>query len=256
MATLVITMAGHGERFSRAGYNGPKWALPVAGRTLFDWSLASVSDYLGTLNLVIVGLRAQGITDWVSSHSHPAIRAAKLVELPGVTRGQAETVLSGLAHPSVRPEAPVIVYNIDTHVCANQKMLRSVVGQNWALCFRGVGEHWSFFDADSAGRVRSVSEKKRISELCSVGLYAFSSAEAFRAAYAETYPGDGSVSGEHFVAPLYGALVRSAAGVWADCVEANSVVPLGTPVEYENAARVLVGHSCGACALFDNRSSG
>ena len=43
--TVVITMAGLGSRFRKAGYNVPKYMIEVHGKTLFEWSMESLEGY-------------------------------------------------------------------------------------------------------------------------------------------------------------------------------------------------------------------
>ena len=42
---IVITMAGLGTRFRKAGYKVPKYEIPVHGRTLFAWSMESLKGF-------------------------------------------------------------------------------------------------------------------------------------------------------------------------------------------------------------------
>lgn len=42
--TIIITMAGLGSRFKKAGYNCPKYMIEAKGKTLFDWSMDSLLD--------------------------------------------------------------------------------------------------------------------------------------------------------------------------------------------------------------------
>ena len=43
--TIIITMAGLGSRFRKAGYNCPKYMIEAKGKTLFDWSMDSLLGY-------------------------------------------------------------------------------------------------------------------------------------------------------------------------------------------------------------------
>jgi len=43
--TIIITMAGMGSRFRKAGYTVPKFMIEAKGRTLFEWSMDSLADY-------------------------------------------------------------------------------------------------------------------------------------------------------------------------------------------------------------------
>ena len=54
----LITMAGRGQRFRDAGYDVPKFAIEVHGRSLFAWSLMSLSSWLlAGARVVFVGSR-------------------------------------------------------------------------------------------------------------------------------------------------------------------------------------------------------
>ena len=43
--TIVITMAGLGSRFKKAGYTVPKYMIEAHGKTLFEWSMESLSGF-------------------------------------------------------------------------------------------------------------------------------------------------------------------------------------------------------------------
>ena len=42
---IIITMAGLGTRFRRAGYKMPKYRIEARGKTLFEWSMDSLLGY-------------------------------------------------------------------------------------------------------------------------------------------------------------------------------------------------------------------
>ena len=43
--TIIITMAGLGSRFKKAGYDCPKYMIEAKGKTLFEWSMDSLVNY-------------------------------------------------------------------------------------------------------------------------------------------------------------------------------------------------------------------
>ncbi len=43
--TIVITMAGLGSRFRKAGYTVPKYMIEARGKTLFEWSMESLAGF-------------------------------------------------------------------------------------------------------------------------------------------------------------------------------------------------------------------
>lgn len=231
--TVVVTMAGAGARFRAAGYDRPKFAIAVHGRTLLDWSLQSLSRFAAAGARAIFVARAaddpvaaiaracfaSGFADWT------------VVTLDEPTDGQATTVLA--AEPALAdPADRLLVWNVDTLVRPWALDPADFAGDGWLPCFPGAGDAWSFAGGDAEGRVREVREKRRISDDATIGLYGFSGFRAFRAAYAATYPaGAPREAGECFVAPMYNAMIAQGADVRLSRLPAAAVVPLGTPDE-------------------------
>ena len=60
--TIIITMAGLGSRFKKAGYNCPKYMIEAKGKTLFDWSMDSLLDYNRYVNKYIFVVRKEDNT--------------------------------------------------------------------------------------------------------------------------------------------------------------------------------------------------
>ena len=88
---IVIPMAGNSRRFFEAGYQKPKYELPLAGESLFAKSVRSFELYFQTERFVIVcraDLHAEGFVR--QECALLGIRQVEVVSLPGVTRGQAE----------------------------------------------------------------------------------------------------------------------------------------------------------------------
>lgn len=57
--TVIITMAGLGSRFRKAGYNCPKYMIEAKGRTLFDWSMDSLIGYNKIVNRYVFVVRKE-----------------------------------------------------------------------------------------------------------------------------------------------------------------------------------------------------
>lgn len=230
-ATILITMAGNSDRFRQAGYSQPKFMLPVKGCTLFHWAISSLRNFWAEGGKVVFiarrehepagFIRAECAQLGISEHS--------LVLLDMPTDGQATTVMQSVAEVR-RPQDPVLIYNIDTHVDPAALYPQDVRGDGWIPCFPGLGAAWSFAEADSDGRVSRVAEKVRISPHATIGLYWFRSFELFQDLYSRHYRGwEGP--GEKYIAPLYNTLVAQGGSVYIHSVPAHSVCPLGTPDE-------------------------
>ncbi len=235
MTTIVVTMAGRSQRFRDAGYDAPKYTIEVHGRTLFEWSLSSLSSWLtGDVHLILVSRREDCAHEFVRQQCEAlGISSWSLVELDHTTDGQATTVLAAVPHAEDL-DAALLIYNIDTHVDPTTLSADRVRGDGWLPCFPGPGAAWSFARADEDGRVLEVREKQRISADATIGLYWFRSFRLYDQLYSEaSQAGRGLHAGERYIAPLYDDLVRRGGTVYLERLPFEAVVPLGTPAEVQ-----------------------
>lgn len=237
---IVVPMAGLSSRFTKAGYDKPKYMLPVAGRTLFDRSVSSFSyafedtpflfivrDVLDTPRFVAERLAALGV------------KQSRIVTLRQETAGQAATVAMGLTEADVTTDDPITIFNIDT-ICLDlpTPTLADETGSAGSLdVFEGSGANWSFVlpDRRQPGRVLETTEKRPVSNLCCTGLYRFAAAGEYLAAF-EAAPTDPTLRGpneELYVAPLYNWIIRKGGNVHYRMVRRETIVFCGVPEEYE-----------------------
>lgn len=229
--TVAITMAGMGSRFTKAGYDVPKYEIEALGRPLFDWSMLSLEafrrDGWRFSFAVRDGLGAEGyIKDRAKVLN---LDIADIVTLDGVTDGQATTALM-LARQAPGNE-PFAVYNIDTFVAPNAMTLPLPDAcAGWVPCFPAPGEGWSFAKLNDAGQVVELREKQRISDHATVGLYWFDSATRYISAYDRYFAVAGrEEKGERYIAPLYNQLIADDAEVRIAELVLGDVGMLGTP---------------------------
>lgn len=228
---IIITMAGFGNRFRDAGYDVPKYQIPVHGVPLFDWSLVSLSRFFPYVTrTVFIVRRADGAGDWILARATAlGVPAPILVELDAPTRGQADSAL--LAAPHLETDQPVLIYNIDTFTEPASLDPSRVRGRGWIPCFPAAGESWSFVKADATGKALEVREKTRISDHATIGLYYFASFQLFKAAVAGTYGGGATEKGETYVAPVYNWLIEKGHDVFIDDLPLHAVRCLGVPAD-------------------------
>lgn len=238
-ATVAITMAGRGQRFRDAGYDVPKYEIEVDGRSLFRWSMDSLDSWVRAgarfVFLTHAGFAAEPFI--ARECAAAGIAPFDVVELAETTDGQATTAL--LAGPAVGdPEAPFVVYNIDTHVRPGAMRAQDARGDGWIPCFPGAGDAWSFARAGDDGRVVEVREKQRISPHATVGLYWFGSFALYEGLYARHHATEtaGDAAGERYIAPMYNTLIGEGRAVYLHELAADDVVPMGTPAEVERLA--------------------
>ncbi|MDT8287440.1 MAG: hypothetical protein RQ748_10045 [Elusimicrobiales bacterium] len=233
---LVITMAGRGERFLRAGRRLPKYMLEAGGATLFELSLSGLPlDRFS--RMVFVALRGHEEAFGVSSFVRERTRAlkapaeAEIMLLDSPTAGQAQTALA--AGRLLDPDAGLAIYNIDTYF-RSETLARTLEdpsaradGVIGAFRLGRRDEKWSFARLAPDGFVAETAEKRQISDLALTGFYHFSRAgDFFEAAGAALAEGERE-RGEFYVAPLYNRLISAGRRFVADT--ASKIVPLGTP---------------------------
>ncbi|QGY39574.1 capsular biosynthesis protein [Pseudodesulfovibrio cashew] len=239
---IVIPMAGLSSRFAKAGYVLPKYMLEAHGKSLFRHAVESFSRYFGDTPFLFVLRDVVGTRAFVEEECRDmGVADTRVVALEDLTRGQAETVLMGIDLAGVDDDVPLTIFNIDS-------VRPGFVHPEWAdRCdgylevFRGEGAHWSFVDPSQRndGRVRRTTEKVRISDLCSNGLYHFARAGDFREAVAvqAALSGDRFQGGELYVAPLYNELIARKRDIRYRVVDRDAVQFSGTPEEYEAFCR-------------------
>lgn len=236
MQNIVITMAGRGSRFHDAGYTVPKYEIMAHGRSLFDWSMLSLREFLREpARVIFVCLAENRSGEYVRSRCAAlGLTDVHVLELDGVTDGQATS--AWLSRELWLPDAPLLIYNIDTYV-EPQALAPADIrpsSDGWVPCVTVPGEHWSFVALGADGWATDLAEKRRISDHASVGLYWFAHAAAYASAY-ERYFADPAnlVRGERYVAPLYRQLLADGGKVSIADLDPATVHVLGTPAELE-----------------------
>lgn len=225
---IIITMAGLGSRFRNAGYDVPKYEIKVKGKTLFEWSMLSLTDFVKENHIFIVQ-KANNAVDFIKNEcSKLGVEKYYIVEVDYLTKGQAETAM--LAKPYWKKEQKLLIYNIDTYIEPGIISLKSTVGDGCIPCFEAEGTHWSFVKIDSTGKALEVKEKERISNNCSIGAYYFKSCSLYERLYQQYYD-DHIVEKEKYIAPIYNLLIEEKGEVCIQLIEANFVHVLGTPKE-------------------------
>lgn len=208
MINVVIPMAGRGSRLSAFG--APKPLIEVAGKPLLAWStrwLTELPDARVTVIALAEHERDFGLLATVAEH----IPGAGCVLIPEVTQGQLCTVLA--AADRFDPSAPLLIAPCDTMIEGPLPIPASLTGL-YNSNVRGIvsvasmpGDRWSFADCDANWNVSRVTEKVRISEWASTGLYYFSDTGRFVADAQAMVAGGERVKGEFYVMPLYGRML-------------------------------------------------
>ena len=114
---IVITMAGLGSRFQKAGYKEPKYMIEVNGKNLFEWSMLSLEDFKNQTNVkyIFVTRKENNSRDFINKETEKmGIKNVNIVKVEGLTDGQATSAM--LAKKYWNEDEEMIIYNIDTFV--------------------------------------------------------------------------------------------------------------------------------------------
>ena len=224
-------MAGLSSRFFREGYTQPKYQLPLFGQSVFFHAIRSFRHYFEQEHFVFIFRPGYGARDFINTElARLGVRHHSLVELSFETSGQAHTVHIG-THGVSETES-IYLFNIDTIRPDFRKPDWSENCDGYLEVFHGVGEHWSFVEAGPDGSVVRTTEKDRISDLCSDGLYYFRRLRDFNAAFQASFSAGTTMHGEFYVAPLYNYLINRGRRIRYQEIEASQLLFCGTPAEY------------------------
>lgn len=228
-------MAGLSSRFIKQGYTKPKYQLEISDRPLFDYCILSFKRYFDSESFLFI-VRANADQDFVNERiNRLGIKNAHVMVLGQDTRGQAETVYLGLQNTDISNQS-LTIFNIDT-IRPNFRFPEVVsTSDGYLEVFRGDGEGWSFIDVDEeTDCVKRTTEKVRISDLCSTGLYFFKDAQVFIDLFEKISKEDVNLQqgGEYYVAPMYNLLIEKGYTIRYHEIALTEVLFSGIPSEYE-----------------------
>ena len=234
---FVLPMLGHSSRFFEAGYTIPKYKLPLGkpGEIVFDHVLNSFKGYFES-DLFVLICRSDFNDKFFLQQRliDMGVKNYEIIEHAFNTNGQAESVELGLSVAS--PNEELYIFNIDTILYKfEKKKFKGNRKQSYLEVFEGEGNHWSFVEPKNNEEkiAKRVTEKIRVSNLCSNGLYFFSSCELFQNCLDTFRCQQTPECHEIFVAPLYNLLIKQGSDVAYELVEKSAIGFCGVPDEYE-----------------------
>lgn len=228
---IVIPMLGKSSRFFEAGYKIPKYELVVGEYSVFYHAVNSFRQYFESDLFLFIIRNDMRVDNFVRSQIELlGIKKFQIKILPNETLGQADTVFQGLE--DVELQQSLYIFNIDTFRPNFLKHKISDLCDGYLEVFEGDGEHWSFVKPGLDTKVIRTTEKKRISNLCSNGLYFFRECNYFVDAFKNAQSNNNKTRGEYYVAPLYNYLIGQGLDIRYVKIKRSEVIFCGTPKEY------------------------
>jgi dTDP-glucose pyrophosphorylase len=193
-----------------------------------DWSLVSLANFR-EFELYLIARDLPGIQESLrASAEKVGFDKFRVVLVDHLTRGQAETAC--LATSSIEGDDSILIFNTDTFIDPMYLSPEMIRGDGWIPTFEAPGEQWSFVETHPDGSAIRTSEKVRISNHCSVGMYYFSSLREF-CKLVEASNSDH----ELYVAPLYNEWIAAGRKTFIHELPEPAVTVLGTPADLERA---------------------
>jgi hypothetical protein len=235
---IVLPMVGKGSRFKQAGYDLPKFALPLnKSTTTFRAAIDSFKAY-HKIEIFIFIIRE--FIDFevevflINELKKTQIKKYKIIKLEKMTSGQGETVRAGLKVLGEKYFSEMLtIFNIDSS--RNDFRYDQIFKKSPYLeVFVGEGDQWSFaeFEKNDNSLIRT-TEKIRISKYCSNGLYHFNSCLDFLKIYDTKKDHIKKTYGETYLAPIYNYFLDSNIKCYVKLIDKNKMDFFGTPKEYE-----------------------
>lgn len=210
---IVITMAGAGSRFSKAGYKIPKPLIHVKGVPMYRYSTRSLP--LELADRIVFVVHRDSWTEQIEKDikENFSNKNVEIVQLDDITRGQAETLLK--AAPYLNHARPTLVHNADSAVTLNKlglvERLREADGV--LVTFEATDPRYSYARVDNAGNVVEVREKRVISTHASTGTYYFKSTVQMIRLLQKTIDCNELERGEFYIAPVYNKMISAGMNV-------------------------------------------
>jgi|GEM_PF-1569036 len=236
---LILTMAGLYHRFTKEGFNTPKYLLPWGERTI----LAVILDELNRENFFSnVLLVANQRDNPYMPHVHAVmkrhnIKIENLILTPD-TSGQAETAMVGVnALESLygEIEQPIIFHNIDTILLnRNINEIKHALKFNsgYIDIFEASHKEYSYVLTDKDKKVTEITEKIIVSDLATSGLYGFQNLAIYKK-YASTE--------DVYISSVFKKMILDGKTILASNKHnGKETIVLGYPAEYMNASLTLL----------------
>ena len=201
---IIITMAGEGSRFKKIGIKKSKYEIVARDKTLFEWSMLSLSDFFSEEFIFIVK-KSDNSEEFIKEKcTSLGIEKYKVIEIDKLTEGQASTVME--AKKSINEEDGIVIYNIDTYIKEYIIKKKDILDDysGFIPVFKTNGESkWSFTKLDEEKNVIEITEKIPISDYGTIVLYYFKYFSDFEKIYKENKQEIIKKYKETYIDPMY-----------------------------------------------------
>lgn len=200
-------MAGHGSRFSKAGYVDPKPLIPVLGKPMIELVIDNLKPSCEHRFIFICQ------TEHLHNYPLRSLLEAKaqgchIIEVSTVTEGAACTVL--LAKHYIDNADQLMIANCDQYINVNINQYLACLTpkvDGLIMTMKENSNKWSYIELNSQNSITRVVEKEAVSEEATVGIYNYQHGADFVKAAEAMITKNLRVNNEFYVAPAYNEMI-------------------------------------------------
>lgn len=237
MINIVIPMAGHGSRFSKAGYKDPKPLIPVNGKPMIQLVIENLKPCKEHRFIFICQeehLKNYPLRDLLEEGAP----GCKIIEVSQVTEGAACTVL--IAKDFINNQDQLMIANCDQYIDVDINKYLAVLDDPSAdgliMTMKANDNKWSFIQLNEKNEITLVVEKKVVSDEATVGIYNYQRGSDFVEAAEKMIAKNLRVNNEFYVAPAYNEMIEEGKYIKYFNIGSlgNGMHGLGTPDDLAN----------------------
>ena len=233
---ILITAAGSGIRYQRAGIKVPKPLINVGGKTLLEHTLDSFAVAHSDI-IVIAVQKKHFVKRMLEARLARRFRCQMIywVELEDILPGQLATANYAVTRCFSLDKISSIEYNLWIHNCDTgfywPDQFQPIASYGSMPVIKADGEQWSFGkpDPNDNSRAIEIAEKKRISNLASIGLYGFRTCSDFLEQSTYQLKSGKLLNNEHYIAPMLQRLIEEGKEIKLPVVD--KIKQFGSPIE-------------------------
>lgn len=207
LLNILIPMAGHGSRFSKAGYLDPKPLISVFGKSMIELVIENLKP--AEDHRFIFVCQSEHLRDYpLRSLLEIKSPVCKIIEVNKVTEGAACTAL--LAKRYINNADQLMIANCDQYIEIDiNQYLSQLSGDadGLIMTMKDNNDKWSYIDLNDSNEITGVIEKKVVSDEATVGIYNFKRGSDFVTAAESMIFKNLRVNNEFYVAPTYNEMI-------------------------------------------------
>ena len=227
MINVIIPMAGHGSRFSDAGYFLPKLLLPVIGEPMIE---AVINNLNIDGKYIFIIQRSHSIEYGLDILLKRVKPECEIIMIDEVTEGPACTAL--LAKEFINNDTQLVITNCDQIIndfdinklieFSNINKADGVLG-----AFISNSNKNSYMKLDTNGKAIEIKEKIVISNIATNGLHYWKHGKDFISSAERMIEKDDRYNNEFYIAPTYNYMINNGKTILPYFY--NLHFPIGTP---------------------------